>query len=703
MLLEVRDLRTHIRTRRLTIEAVDGVSLSIGAGETVGLVGESGSGKSMTAMSVMRLLPPGGQVVGGSVRLGSKELMTMSDREMREIRGNEVAVVFQDPMSSLNPTMTIGDQVAEPLAIHRDMSKQARRDRALELLTVVGMPKPRERLTAYPHHLSGGLRQRAGIAMALACEPSLLIADEPTTALDVTTQAQILALLDDLKARMGMGMLLITHDMGVIATRTDRVLVMYAGRIVEAADTAELFRAPRHPYTQALLEARPDLGTRKGGALYSIPGFPPDLTRPPVGSCRFAPRCRYADAQCVQADPSLDSGEAAHPVACFHPLVSPNASSAGRGGASTLEKPEEREGPGESPTSEQEDDRHTSNASTGTRQAGPLLVVEHVVKEFLTLKGGLQRKLGSVKAVSDVSFEVDRGETFGLVGESGCGKSTLGRLIAALEKPDGGSVRFDGEDLGKARPAELRRRRREFQLMFQDPYSSLDPRMRVGAILREPLASQQIGSRKTRGRLIEDVLAEVGLSHGAAGLYPHEFSGGQRQRIGLARAIILEPSLVVADEPVSALDVSVQAQVLNLMKRLQADRGLTYVVISHDLAVVRYLADRIGVMYLGKLVEVGPADEIYERPAHPYTGALLDAVPEPNPSGRAPAVLQGELPSALDPPSGCRFRTRCPHAQSICAETEPQLRPFDVLTHEAACHFPLRAPLGDVDPTFAQR
>jgi peptide/nickel transport system ATP-binding protein len=544
---------------------------------------------------------------------------------------------------------------------------------------MVGMPKPAERLKDYPHQLSGGLRQRAMIAMALACEPKLLIADEPTTALDVTIQDQILALLGRLTAELGMALLLITHDMGVIASQADRVMVMYAGRIVESGTTGTLFRGARHPYSRALLASIPDLRTDKTKTLASIPGLPPNLAHPP-GGCRFAPRCSYAQPNCVHEDPVLRSGDPGHEFACFYPI----APDAGPGSA----KPAAR------------------MSSAGTAVSGPsgpaegersdaLLVVEHAVKEFGVTRGILQRKTASVKAVSDVSVEVSRGQTFGLVGESGCGKTTLGRMMIGLERPDSGTIRFDGEDLSGLRSATLRRRRQHFQLMFQDPYSSLDPRMRVGSILREPLIAQNVGSRKDRERRIRDLLKEVGLGASAADLYPHEFSGGQRQRIGLARALILEPKLIVADEPVSALDVSIQAQILNLMKRLQSERDLTYVLISHDLSVVRYLADRMGVMYLGKLVETGTAAEVYERPAHPYTAGLLRSVPEPDPAKArkdSEAAISGELPSAVNPPSGCRFRTRCPRAQALCAEQEPPMRAFHMASHQAACHFPLQTP-----------
>ncbi len=700
-LLDIEGLRTHIRMRHSTVEAVDGISLTIGQGETVGLVGESGCGKSLTALSVMRLLPPGGSIVGGSIKLAGRELTTLPESEMRRVRGNEVGMIFQDPMTSLDPTMTIGDQIAEPVRTHRKASRKEALDRAAEVLSMVGMPKPRERLQAYPHQLSGGLRQRVMIAMALACEPKLIIADEPTTALDVTIQAQILALLDDLKERLGMGMLLITHDLGVIAGRASRVMVMYAGRIVESSDAPTLFRDMRHPYTEALLESIPDIRANRGGVLYSIPGLPPDLSNAPAG-CRFSPRCRYAQDRCHQDDPQLERESADHAYACFFPVrrqprpETPHnvaADDSPRATASAPETTEAVSGPAvrlAARTLNVADPRAAQDTVTE-----PLLVIDHIIKEYPITRGILQRRVGSVKALTDVSLQIRRGETFGLVGESGCGKTTLARLITALETPDSGSIVFDGTEITTLRGAALRRRRREFQLIFQDPYASLDPRMRVTSILREPLAASRIGTRADQHSRIRQILAEVGLPVRALAQYPHEFSGGQRQRIGLARALTVEPRLVVADEPVSALDVSIRSQVLNLMQRLQAERDLTYVVISHDLSVVRYLADRVGVMYLGKLVEVGPVGQVYEHPAHPYTAGLLDAIPIPDPAstrGKRPAV-EGELPSAADPPSGCRFRTRCPRGDDICAEVEPVMRPFGVPGHTAACHFPLESPL----------
>jgi peptide/nickel transport system ATP-binding protein len=689
-LLEVRDLRTHIRMRRATVEAVDGVSLTIGSGETVGLVGESGCGKSMTGLSIMRLLPRGGSIVAGSVKLLGREMTTLSTGEMRRVRGNDVAMVFQDPMTSLNPTMTVGEQIAEPVRIHLGASRAAARERAAEVLDLVGMPRPKERLAAYPHQLSGGLRQRVMIALALACRPKLLIADEPTTALDVTIQAQILSLLEDLKSRLSMGLLLITHDLGVVAGRADRVMVMYAGRIVEAASTAEIFDRMRHPYTQALLESIPKVETDRSRTLYSIPGMPPDLSHPPA-YCRFAPRCRYVQENCRESDPKLGGEDPNHPYACFYPVTGHTVNGSRANGETVT-------APGVPATASRAAD--AEGAAEDEAHDGALVVLQDVVKEFPITKGILQRKVGSVKAVTGVSLEIQRGETFGLVGESGCGKTTLGRLIAAMERPDSGHILLDGREVGSLRRKELRGRAREVQLMFQDSYASLDPRMRIRATLREPLTAQDIGSKAEQETRIRQLLDEVGLSERALELYPHEFSGGQRQRIGFARALTVEPRLIIADEPVSALDVSIQSQILNLMKRLQGERDLTYIIISHDLAVVRYLADRVGVMYLGKLVEVGPAEDVYERAAHPYTAALLQAVPVPDPGierSKTTIAVKGELPSAVNPPSGCPFRTRCSRAQEICAQEMPPLRPFGVPQHNAACHFPLQPALEQVD------
>ncbi|HEY6295197.1 MAG TPA: ABC transporter ATP-binding protein, partial [Streptosporangiaceae bacterium] len=675
--LEVTDLHVSISQRRSVVRAVDGVSFTVNKSEIVGLVGESGCGKTMSGLATMRLLPNGGRIDSGSVLVDGTDVLGLTERQMRTVRGNQIAMIFQDPMTSLNPTMTIGDQIADAVLIHRDVSKSAAARRAAEVLELVGMPRAAERLSQYPHQLSGGLRQRAMIAMALACEPVALIADEPTTALDVTIQAQILALLENLKNELGMGILLVTHDMGVIAAHADRVLVMYAGRIVESAETVALFDESRHPYTKALLRSIPQPDRPAQGRLYSIPGSPPNLALELTG-CRFRPRCGKALPECAGTDPVLDEASAGHLVACINP--EPVAADA-PGAAEPAEAP----GP-----------------AKGGPSAEPILRLENVVKEYRVKRGVFSRKTRIAQAVSGVSFEIYAGETFGLVGESGCGKTTVSRLIVGLERLDSGTITFNGRDAAVlARTAPLSRRRtsglrRDLQMMSQDPYSSLDPRMRVGTILREPLVIQSIGTSRERTAKVVAGLREVGLAAQAVDLYPHEFSGGQRQRIGLARSLMLEPRLLIADEPVSALDVSIRAQILNLMQALQEEHGLTYLFISHDLGVIRQVANRIGVMYLGKMVEIGPAESVYTAPAHPYTAGLIDtaAVADPRRErARTPTPVKGELPSAFDPPTGCRFRTRCPFAQEVCATDEPQMRSFGD-GHGAACHFPLREPAG---------
>ncbi|HEU5385742.1 MAG TPA: ABC transporter ATP-binding protein [Streptosporangiaceae bacterium] len=734
--LDIQDLSTHIKLTSSVVQAVGNLDLHVEAGETLGIVGESGCGKSMTGLSIMGLLPPGGSIIGGSIKLNDRELVGLKDEEMRRVRGNEISMIFQDPLTSLDPTKTIGYQVSEPVRLHRGASKAAALDRAVEVLSLVGLPRPKERLSDYPHQLSGGLRQRVMIAMALACEPKLLIADEPTTALDVTIQAQILTLLKDLKDRLGMAMLLITHDMGVIAGHADRVNVMYAGRVVETAEAAELFTEMHHPYTQALLASIPQLKQDAAKALHAIPGLPPDLTRPPQG-CRFAARCPRASDKCRTEEPPLAGRTSEHRFACWHPvdgplalaligehgpdaastgLVTPDAESMAEAAAAdevgyvTDEPLRDEDGAQDQAMPElivaaglevtadgrlEVTEREAEPSEANGNGTAPLLDIRNLVKEYPITSGAiLQRRVSSVKAVSDVSFSVPAGTTFGLVGESGCGKTTIGKMIVALERPNSGAVTLGGVDVSKLHGSELRRKRRDLQLMFQDPHSSLDPRMRVGTIIGEPLAVQRLGSKKAQRERVFELLSEVGLPRNAVERYPHEFSGGQRQRIGLARALTLNPRLIVADEPVSALDVSIRAQVLNLMKRLQASHGLTYVVISHDLAVVKYMAERIGVMYLGKLVEIGSAQDIYERPAHPYTAGLIATIPVPDPAterGKEGVAIKGELPSPVNPPSGCRFRTRCQFAQERCAAEEPVLRSFGP-GHMAACHFPLQNP-----------
>ncbi len=664
-LLSVNDLKVQFSTRKSHVTAVDDFSLSIESGECVGLVGESGCGKTTTGLAVMRLLPNNGRVVAGSVVLDGVDLASLSEKEMQKQRGRSVALIPQDPMSSLNPTMKIGRQIGEGLRIHEGATDEEANKRALEVLEMVEMPRPAERLDQYPFELSGGLRQRVIIAMGLVCRPKLLIADEPTTALDVTIQAQILDIIDNLRDQLNMSVLLITHDLGVIAGRADRVVVMYAGRKAEEAETNELFHDMRHPYSQALLASMPNLENTSKHELSSIAGLPPDLSKEIVG-CRFAPRCSYATDQCRAEEPAL-TFQANHQFACYHPVEGPKAVSI-------------------------RVDERVAVARSGAKE---LLRVEGLEKEFPIKAGLIRHKVGAIHAVSNVTFSINEGETFGLVGESGCGKTTIGRMVVGLESPTGGKVFFDDRLVSARNHKPSRADRRDRQMMFQDPYSSLDPRMKVGQILAEPLMIQHVGNRTAQAQRVSELLMSVGLEPVVADRYPHEFSGGQRQRIGLARALALNPRLIVADEPVSALDVSIQAQILNLMKDLQAVHNLSYVMVSHDLAVVYYMADTIGVMYLGKIVEIGDAESVFRTPAHPYTQGLLDAVPIPDPvlaRAQRGHQVKGELPSPVNPPSGCRFRTRCPRVQDICANEEPPFTDFGP-THQAACHFPLRTPV----------
>lgn len=668
-LLQIKDLHTDIEIRSGVVRALSGVDLHVNPGETLGIVGESGSGKTMTALSLMGLLPQGGKVSSGSIILDGQDLTQLPLKEKRKLRGTKVGMIFQDPLTSLNPTMKIGLQVCEPLRVHEKLSKKEALARAVEILKRVGMPRPEVVINNYPHQLSGGMRQRVMIAMALVCKPRILIADEPTTALDVTTQMQILDLIDELRDEYKMGVILITHDLGVVAGHTDRVAVMYAGRIVETAPTKTLFTEPKHRYTSSLMAALPERALAAGTKLFSIPGAPPSLTNLPVG-CRFAARCLWATDECRAGYPDL-SGDENHTFSCFHPV---------------------QEGD-ESPAVLQAklDPNKAEDAANSTPQISHevLLDVKEASREYESAGSGFfKRDKGIVSAVDRVSITVEKGETYGLVGESGCGKSTVGRLIAGLEPPSGGAIELDGRDLATLKGRDAVRIHRDVQMMFQDSYAAMDPRMRIDQILAEPMSIQKTGNARQIAERIMEILEQVGLTEEILDRYPHEFSGGQLQRIGFARSLTLAPDLIVADEPVSALDVSVQAQVLNLMKDLQQELGLSYLFISHDLAVVQYMADRIGVMYLGRIVEEGPAHEVVKNPKHPYTKALIDSIPVPDPEFKhdeSAIKLTGEPPSAVNPPEGCRFRPRCPFAGEEC-KVQPMLTDE---THRVACHHPL--------------
>ncbi len=663
-LLAVRGLRTRFHTPDGVVHAVNGVDLDVWPGETLAIVGESGSGKSVSMLSVMGLVPTPPAEVTGSVVFDGRELLGLKRSELRAVRGNTMAMVFQDPMSSLNPVHSIGSQIGEALRIHRGASAREAREAALELLQRVGIPDPARRIDDYPHQFSGGMRQRVMVAMALACGPKLLIADEPTTALDVTIQAQIVDLVRGLRRDFRMAVVWITHDLGVVADLADRVAVMYAGRVVEQGSVDEIYASTRHPYTMGLLRSVPRLTEAVPVKLEEIPGTPPDM-RHDVGRCAFAPRCPYADHRSMTARPPLEvADQPDHLVACWHWRELAAAAVAAR------------------PLPELQQRR------AATRE--PLLEMRGLQTHFPIHRGLLGRQAGVVRAVDGVDLSIPQGTTLGLVGESGCGKTTLGRTVMRLESPTAGELRFAGVDITRVGGSELRAVRRRMQMIFQDPYSSMNPGMRVGDVVAEPMRIHRLGSRSAIEMRVGELLERVGLTADSASRYPHEFSGGQRQRIVIARALALDPQLIVCDEPVSALDVSVQAQIINLLGDLQRDLGVTYLFIAHDLAVVKHISHEVAVMYLGKVVERAPRDAIYARPLHPYTEGLLKSVPEPDPAAarqRERRVLAGDLPSAANPPTGCRFNTRCPLARrGLCDVEEPPLRELEP-DHFVACHF----------------
>ncbi len=720
-LLRVEDLYTTFRTEDGLVKAVAGVSYTVNRGEVLGIVGESGSGKSVGALSVMRLIPsPPGTVTGQRVEFKGRDLLSLSEEEMRRVRGNDIAMIFQEPLTSLNPVFSVGNQIAEPLLLHQGLSKRAARDRSIELLHSVGIPNPDRRADAYPHQLSGGLRQRAMIAMALACTPDLLIADEPTTALDVSIQAQILELMRALQQTSGTAMLFITHDLGVVAEMCDSVVVMYAGRIVERATTRQLFSSPKHPYTWGLFDCLPKIEEPKGIRLVPIVGQPPNLLHPPRG-CTFHPRCPYVFDRCRIEEPPLiplpggqqtrcwlydasrtettnsngtiSGGDPFDVVRSVATAGGATVGSEGRASADTLGPtilapgviPEElgHHTPATVRRVAERSAREVPVAATSER--GDLLVVRDLRKYFPITAGLFRRHVADVRAVDDISFTVRRGETLGLVGESGCGKSTTGRVLLRLLEPTSGRIEFDGQDVTALNGGDLRALRRRMQIVFQDPYSSLNPRRTVGGIIAQPLKIHGVATGAAASARVSEILELVGLNPRHANRYPHEFSGGQRQRIGVARAIAANPDFIVADEPVSALDVSIQAQVINLLQDLQSRLDLSYLFISHNLSVVRSICDRVAVMYLGQIVEIASNQALYETPLHPYTMALLTAVPKTDPGGRSRIVLPGDVPSPIDPPSGCRFHTRCPYAMAMCKEMVPLLTDVGG-GHRVACH-----------------
>lgn len=645
--LSVENLQVDVKTSRGQFRVVDGVSWAAKKGETLAIVGESGSGKSVTALSVMGLLPkPAASIGGGRILFQGKNILDLSEGSLRHMRGRDMAMIFQDPMTSLNPVLTIGEQITEPLLKHLKMTTEQARSRAQDLLAMVGIHDAERRLNQYPHQFSGGMRQRVMIAIALACHPNLIIADEPTTALDVTIQAQILEMMSDLTRRLGITLVIITHNLGIVARYADRVAVMYAGKIVEQGLAPEIFKNPQHPYTRGLLRSVPRLDRPRGLHLETIEGYPPSPYEQKAG-CYFASRCDHAQSLCYSEMPAMKS-VGANKVSChFSGTLHPDHKTV------IDQKQEIFKAPSEI-----------------------LLDVKNIHKFFghtSIINFGVKHTLHAVK---DVSFSIGRGETLGLVGESGCGKTTVGRMILQLEKASSGDILFDGESLASASSFRMRELRRDIQVIFQDPYASLNPRMTMAETLVEPLIKRLGKSIQTAQARVDELLDQVGLLRDLKDRYPHQLSGGQRQRIGIARALAFEPKLIVCDEPVSALDVSIQGQIINLLSNLQKILGISYLFIAHDLAVVRHISHRVIVMYRGKIVEMAECNQLYDKPQHPYTKALLESAPIPDPSiekNRQGYVLQGEISSVFSANSGCLFANRCPQVINECHKLNPDL------------------------------
>jgi peptide/nickel transport system ATP-binding protein len=641
-LLEVENLRTYFKTEAGEARAVDGVSFTLEEGESLALVGESACGKSVTALSIMRLIePPSGYHPSGRMRFEDTDLLQADEPTLQRFRGNRISMIFQEPLTALNPVFTIADQLCEPLLLHQRLDRAQATRQGRELLAQMGIAAPEVVMRSYPHQLSGGMRQRVMIAMAIACRPRLMIADEPTTALDVTVQAQILHLLQALQREIGMALLLITHDFGIVNQMSDRVLVMYAGTLVETGTRDAVLRQPHHPYTRKLLQAVPR-GMRHDQQLRVIQGTVRPATDV-VPGCRFAERCDYAAIRCTVTAPALFSVPSGSQVACY--LYAPHDPLPAR---AVVE---------DSPRSPQSPDSPPPPLSPSP----PLVEIRNLTTHFPVKKGFFQRVVGHVKAVDGVTLAIPEGITLGLVGESGCGKTTLGHSLIRLEERARGQVLFAGQDILALPPHAMRDVRRSVQIIFQDPFASLNPRFTVQELVGEGLRVHEPALTAAEyARRIAEVLEEVGLSATMLQRYAHEFSGGQRQRLAIARALILRPRFLILDEATSALDVSVQAQILNLLRDLQARHQLTYLFITHDLGVIQYLAHAVAIMYLGRIVEYGETTAIFEHPAHPYTQSLLAAVPSLETRRTAPPPVLGDVPSPVLPPSGCHFHPRCP-------------------------------------------
>ena len=671
-LLSVQNLKTYFRTPEGLARAVDGISFDIAPNEIFALVGESGCGKSVTALSVIQLVAqPAGFIAGGAIYYNGQDITRLPEVEKRKIQGNDIAMVFQEPMTSLNPVFTIGYQISEAIRQHQDLHGTAARNAAIEMLDLVGIPEPAARYDEYPHQMSGGMKQRVMIAMALSCRPGLLIADEPTTALDVTIQAQILELIQRLQQELQMAVLLITHDLGVVANIADRVAVMYAGKIAEIGTWEQLYETPQHPYTVKLLESTP-ARDKRGTQLHTIAGRVPKATDYNDG-CRFADRCPKVMDGCETITPTLHGVNGSeHNVACH--LYNPEPPfSAVSTGATKLEL--------ETDTDKIED------APAQMANTQPQLQVKNLCVHYPIQKGLFKRTVGYVYAVDDVTLDIPRGKTLALVGESGSGKTSFGKAILRLGVPVKGDLVYDGVNIATVTRELMHPYRKQMQIIFQDPYASLNPRMTIGAIIQEGMQAHAIGeSTEARENRVAELMQRVGLSPDMVTRYPHEFSGGQRQRIGIARCLAVDPEFIVCDEATSALDVSVQAQILNLLKSLQTDFNLTYLFITHNLSVVEYFADEVAVMYLGRIVERGTTEEIFDSPKHPYTRALLSAVPKMDPqTGVEKIQLEGDVPSPINRPSGCYFHPRCPEVMPICKNTYPGETRF-TQTHSCNCY-----------------
>ena len=682
-IMQVRDLHVSFATEAGVCRAVRGVNFDLWRGRTLGIVGESGSGKSVTALSLIGLLDDNAKVTG-SIIMNGEELIGKTDEEMSEIRGERIAMVFQDPLSALTPMFTIGDQIAEGLITHHpDMSKQQIHDRCVELLDLVGIPQPEERLSSFPHQFSGGMRQRVMIAIAIANNPDVIIADEPTTALDVTIQAQILDVLAKAQKETGAAVVLITHDLGVVAGAADDILVMYAGRPVERASIDDIFQHPSMPYTMGLLGAVPKPHIAASQRLVPIQGNPPSLVDIPKG-CPFSPRCPLATPECSLSEPNLEVVDAnsGHLASCrrLQEIIDKNMKY-----TDVFPVP----------------DLLPADWADVPRDQRPVtLEVDHLVKHFPLTGGGMFRRTnGQVAAVDDVTFKIRQGETLALVGESGSGKSTTLMEIMNLMKPEDGRIVVLGHDLAELKKkAERKALRKDLQIIFQDPMSSLDPRMPIYDVLAEPLKVHKWSKEKINRR-IGELMELVGLNPDYVDRFPAQFSGGQRQRISIARALATDPKVLLLDEPIASLDVTIQAGIINLLEDLQAKLKISYLFVAHDLAVIRHISDRVAVMYLGQVVELGETEDVFTHPRHPYTQALLSAIPVPDPvveRTRQRIILKGDLPSPSEKHPGCRFASRCPvklrltpEQQKMCETKRPVLTSDDQIATEFACHFPL--------------